>query len=242
VSLRTLFRDALEAGEPRLVNVVVQYLYYYLQDYDSNNTQMQLSYTDFCSKKELVVLFSDYSPTNYKARYQSLSEIISSLKARALDTIFFINGQVADDYQIILVQYLENQGYLVIKNRGINVAFWDGPSTIALLNVVELIAATHGISVMEISHAKENITKDMKMDKSQFHKNIHKRINQIQSTYDVVIEIDNFRNLPKASVRNNNQFYLNFDHETLQSLLTNVNLPEQVFEIYLLGIQGLRLP
>jgi len=242
ISLRKLFREALEVGEPQLVQSIVQYLHYYLQNYDIDYSQMHLSYTDFYSKKELITLCSDYTQLNYKGRSQSISNIVASYKVQNLDKLFYINSQVVNDYQMILIQYLENKGYLIIKNRSVNVAFRDGPSVVTLLNVIQTIFAAKGMSIFEINQVNEDLTKDMKMDKKQFHERIQLQIGQIETSYRVVIEIGKFSNLPKASVRNNNQIFLNYDHETFQSLVKNINIPDNILKIYLLGILGLHLP
>jgi len=163
------------------------------------------------------------------------------MKAKSINLIFYFNGQVANDYQMILIQYLENKGYLVFINKNFNVAFRDGPSTVTLLNVIQPIASTHGMLVIDINQVQDEVTKDMKMDKNQFHETIQKHIKKIESKYEVSIEIGKFSSLPKASVKNKNQIYLNYDHETFQSLTEKIDLPEQVFETYLLGILGLRL-
>ncbi len=241
VSLRKLFREALEAGEPKLVQTIVQYLHYYLQNYDIDESQMQLSYTDFYSKKELITLCSDYTILIYEGRSQTLTEIIASHKAKNLDKLFYINGQAANDYQTILIQYLENKGYLIVKNRSFNVAFRDAPSVVTLLNVIQPIATVYGIPIVDINQVQEDVTKDMKMDKRQFHEKLQKNISQIESDYGVIIEVGKFSNLPKASVRNNNQIFLNFDHETFQSLVKNIDIPDEILKIYLLGLLGLHL-
>lgn len=240
-SLRKLFRDALEAGEHNLVHSVVQYLHFYLQNYDKNNSQMQLSYTDFYSKKELVALCSNYTTMDYQGRPCPISEIITTLKARSLARIFYTSSQVANDYEMIVIQYLESKGYLIVKNKSYNVAFREGPAVVSILNVIVPIAATHGISVLQLNQVPEDVMKDMKMDKSQFHENVQKHIIQIELKYGVTIEIGKFSKLLRPSVKNRNQIFLNYDHQTFQSLIKNTDLPDQTFNIYLLGLLGLQL-
>jgi ribosomal protein S15P/S13E len=96
--------------------------------------------------------------------------------------------------------------------------------------------------IMEINQVQEHVTKDMKMDKSKFQEHIQRHIKKIESQYGVNIEIGKFSRLPKASVRNNNQIFLNFDHQTFQSLIKRTDLSDQALEIYLLGILALHLP
>jgi predicted MPP superfamily phosphohydrolase len=242
ISLRKLFRDALEAGEPLLINSIVQYLQYYLINYDINQSQISSSYSDFFSKKELINLCGNYTFLNYQGISQSVLDIIKSLKNQNKDSIFYIDGTVISDYHTILIQFLENKGYLVFKNMGVNVAFKDGFSYMTLLNALQPIAAECKINLIELNHVQDDVTKDMKMDKCNFHENIQNCFNKIESSHKVNIEVGKFCNLPKASVRNRNQIFINFDHETFQSLINDSNISDEILHIYLLGILCLSLP
>lgn len=241
ISLRRLFRDALEVGEPKMVQVIVQYLQYYLQNFDSDNNQMQLSYSDFYSKKELIALCSTYMLLNYQGRPQSISHIIASYKLNSRKKVFYTNSALLNDYQNILAQYLESKDYLIIYNRSFNVAFRDGPSVVSLLTVIQPIVTENGITLVELNQVQEDVTKEMKMDKSQLHKKIQLNISKIESSHGVSIEVGSFSKLPKPSVRNNKQIFLNYDHETFQSLVKNPDIPDEILHIYLLGILGLHL-
>ena len=75
---------------------------------------------------------------------------------KSINKIFYTNNPLANDYHIILNQYLESKGFLVIKNKTYNVAFREGPSSVSLLNVIQSVAAMHGLSVLEISQAQED--------------------------------------------------------------------------------------
>lgn len=241
ITLRKLFRDALESSDPNLVNSVLNYLHYYLQYYDSNNAQIQDSYADFYSKKELISLCSEYTTVPYQGIPLTLNKIFNSSIPKSLGKIFYVNSQSITDYQTIVIQYLENQGYLVIKNKSYNVIFRDTPQVVTLMNVIQQIASSHGIQTFEIAQVQAEVLKDMKMDKTMFHEKLQKNIHQIEARYSVTIEIGKFSKLSKPSVRNSNHIFLNFDHETFQSLLKNIDIPDDIFEIYLLGLLGLQL-
>jgi predicted phosphodiesterase len=241
VSLRKLFRDALESGKPELMSIVVNYLHFYLVYYNAHNVMIQDSYIDFYSKKELIALCNTYTIINYQGWPQSLANIITILRSKNLDKIYYTNTQTINDYQTIVIQYLQNQGYLIINNKGYNVQFQEGPAAVGFVNVVVQIANEFGISVIDINKVQEEVLKDMRMDKSQFNKKLQVHIEQIETKHAVVIEIGKFSRLPKPSVKNGNQIFLNFDHETFQSLLNHLDIPDNILEIYLLGLLGLQL-
>lgn len=103
------------------------------------------------------------------------------------------------------------------------------------------IATEYGMRLVELNQVQGDVTKDMKMNKSQLHEKIQIHISKVESSHGVNIEVGRLSKLPKASVRNNNQIFLNFDHETFQSLVKNPDIPDEILNIYLLGI-GLHLP
>lgn len=238
VALRILFRNALEGGNVKIVPAVVSYLQYYLQFYDINNAQMQATYTDFYSKSELVTMCSDYTILPFQGSNVSLREIISSMRRRGLEYIFYVNSNITD-YQNILLQYLESQGYLVFTNRGINVNFRDTPQSISSHGFMSQIAAQNSIKILEINQAPAHLLADMKMDISSFPEKLGTMLPQIAAENNVTIDVGKFSRLPKSSVRHQNQIFLNYEHETFTSLLKMIDEPDEQFKIYLLGILGL---
>jgi len=238
MALRILFRDALEGSDNQIIPAVVNYLQYYLQFYDINNAQIQASYSDFYSKSELVTLCSDYTIMPFQGGGVSLRDIISATKRNGLEYMFYVNSNITD-YQNILFQYLESQGYLVFTNRGINVNFRDAPQTISTQGFISQIALQHNIKVLDISQAPAHLLADMKMDISSFPERLSRMLPQIATENGVTIEVGKFGKLPKSSVRHRDQIFLNYEHETFRSLLKMIDESEEQFKIYLLGILGL---
>lgn len=239
VSLRKLFRDALEGGDVQIIGAVVNYLHYYLQFYDTNYPQMQGSYSDFYSKSELVSLCCDYTIFPYQGRNTSLRDIISSMKANGLTYIFYMNSSGISDYQTILFQFLESQGYLVFSNRGVNVSFRDSPQTCSTHGVVQQVALQHKFKILELSQAPADLLVDMKMDISALPEKLRIMLPKIATENGVNIEVGKFSRLPKSSVRHGKQIFLNYEHETFGSLIELIDQPDEQFKIYLLGILGL---
>jgi hypothetical protein len=65
---------------------------------------------------------------------------------------------------------------------------------------------------------------------------------EIENEYSIQIEVGRFSNVNKASVNNGNTYYLNYDHQTFQSLIKKSDSDmSDNFKIYLLGIIGLDL-
>jgi len=239
VSLRKLLREALEGGKEKLINAVLNYLYYYLQFYEANNAQMQASYTDFYSKVELINMCCDYTNFHHEGQVLPLRDIISSMKVRGLNHMFFFNNNNTTDYQTIVIQYLQSKGYLVFANRGINVSFRDTPATISLQGVMMQIASHYNFRLLDINQVPADILVDMKMDLSVLPERLQNLLPEISVRNNVKIEVGKFGKLPKASVRNKDNIFLNFEHETYQSLIAMIDDPEDQFQVYLLGILGL---
>ncbi|MGF1923196.1 MAG: metallophosphoesterase [Bacteroidia bacterium] len=239
VALRKLFRDALEGGNEKMVNATVNYLYFYLQHFDTNNAQMQSTYSDFYSKSELVTLCSDFTAFSFQGRSMLLRDIISLMKSNNLSHIFNYNAANLDDYQKILVQYLNSKGYLVFINRGISVNFRDTPQTISISGAMQQIALHHNFKYLELSQVPAELLTDMKMDISKLPVKLQIMLPQIAAENSVMIEVGKFGKVPKSSVRNQNQIFLNYEHETFRSLIEMLDEPEKQIKIYLLGILGL---
>lgn len=239
VALRKLFRDGLERGDEKMVGAIVNYLYYYLQNYDTNNAQMQATYSDFYSKSELVTLCCDFTSLSFQGRPVLLRDILASMRVSNLSYIFYYNSVNLDDYHKILVQFLNSKGYLVFLNRGISVNFRDTPQTISLSGAMQQIAAHYNLKYVDLANVPGELLSDMKMDISVLPEKLQKLIPQIANENNVTIEVGKFGKIPKPSVRNKNQIFLNYEHETFRALINMINEPDKEFKIYLLGILGL---
>ncbi|RZK25020.1 MAG: hypothetical protein EOO43_06575, partial [Flavobacterium sp.] len=240
VALKKLFRQALESGNPPLIQQVINYLQYYLQYYDNNNMQMELSYSDFYSKSELINLCCDNMVLQFQGRSAYLSDILSSMKFSGLKYIFYASGN-RSDYNNIVYQFLDSQGYIVFENRGTNVSFRDAPQQITTQATMQQIANHYQMSVVDINQVPKQLLTEMKLDLAQFPERLAEVLSEISKEHGVKIEIGKFGNLPKASVRNNNEIFLNHDYATFQSLIKMTDQPKDQFKIYLLGILGLPL-
>ena len=244
LSIRKLFRDCLERGRyDPLYTIVVNYLQFYLQYYDQLKANFDRSYQDFYSKKELVTLCRDHIYILYKNAELRLSEILTLLKAKNIDVIYTINANVISDFQKILIQYLESKGNLVLRNVKINVSFYDvSQQTVNLINVIQIICKEISMPCHDISSVHSSILAEMTMDKKQFPIELEDLINEIEKEYEINIEVGKFSSMNKAAVNNANTFYLNYEHQTFQSLIKKSNsINSEKFKVYLLGIIGLDL-
>ncbi|MBN8789784.1 MAG: ATP-binding protein, partial [Terrimonas sp.] len=243
LAVRPLFRAALENNDGKIYPLVVSYLHYYLQYFDANLANMDNSYKDFYSKKELISLCSEHTFLDYGDKQQKLGQIISVLKAKSIDRIYLLPSSAPTDYQKVVIEYLESKENLLIKNRNINVNFQDSqPQVVNIAAVVQLVAAELSITMQDIKSIHPSILTDMKLDKTQFDSKFQSILNKIENDYFVTIEIGKFSKLTKPSVSNGNQIFLNYNHGTFQSLVSNVNsINDDAFEIYLLGILNLQL-
>ncbi len=242
ISLRNLFRQALEeCNNEKVISEVVKYLQYYLQDFDANNALMQESYSDFYSKKELIRLCSDYTEVDYQGVRKSLTQVLSKLKRTELKKIFF-RSSIISDYDAIVVQYLENKGFLVVENLFFNVSFHTASYQVALRTVFEIIGNDIGINVLEFGKVEDDDLKDMKMNKSEFTGKLLELIEGIESKYNIKVDIGKFTQASKPSVSNEKQYFLNYDHAAFQSVIDNINvLSFDLAQTYILGLLGINL-
>ncbi|MCF2445766.1 metallophosphoesterase [Dyadobacter sp. CY345] len=242
VALRKLFREVLEGGNLREVSTLLDYIYYYLQYYDQDQARMNESYTDFFSKKELIGLCGEYTIVPFQGSFQTLSNVLYNLRLQSFTTIYFIMDPVISDYRSIVIQYLENKGNLIVKDRNVNVQFRDGAYAISSYSIFQTICSEYGIAVHNINNVSAEVLADMKMDKTQFSSKLLRLLSEIEKNYAIQVEIGKFSSVTKPSVNDGFVFFLNFNHETFQSILRKIDLvSDEVFEIYLLGILGLGL-
>ncbi len=243
LALRKLFRDCLESSNELTYQIVVNYLQFYLQNYDQLKPLYDKSYQDFYSKKELISLCKENIIVEYENQRRSLNEVFLRLKSQNIDIIFSINSNVISDFQKIIIQYLQSKGHFIFKNINFNVSFHDvSQQSVNLNTVIQIICKEMAIPCQDISEVDPSILSEMKMNKNQFSASLQNLIIEIENEYSIQIEIGKFSNINKASVNNGNTYFLNYDHQTFQSLIKKSgSLFSEKFKIYLLGIIGLDL-
>ncbi|WP_025142204.1 metallophosphoesterase [Pedobacter jeongneungensis] len=242
ILLRKFFRQALESEGSNIKQVVVSYLQHYLQFYEQDKQQMYATYADFYSKNELLDLCAKNTMVVYQSIQMSLASAISTMKLLKLDTIFTTNQVGLNDYQIILKQYLENKGFIVVRNQTISVQLRHAAPQGSLDQVLRLIGEIHGVLVKDLSAVDSSFLVDMKMDKKQFPESLVKCIKKIEEIYRLSVEIGPFNKHNKPSVANGKDYFLNYDHDSFQSMLNQqTELQGEILYTYLLGLLGLKL-
>ena len=243
VSLRVLFRQVLEANDENLTTVILSYLQYYLFFYDNNHAKMLDSYTDFYSKKELINLCEEYLSFEYKNWPRKLSFILNELKTNNINTIYISNNSPFDDYQNIVIKYLSDKGNLIIKPKQINPLFRDGQQVITTQQIIQIIAQQNGLRLVDINNVQPNAIKDIKMNKqAELPKQIVQQLSTIEEEYDITINIGRFSKTSKAVVKFQNEYFINYEHNSFQSLLPIIDeLTHEIIKIYFLGLLGISL-
>ncbi|MBB1643881.1 metallophosphoesterase [Sphingobacterium sp. UME9] len=243
ISLRKLFRQALEQKHPDFYLIVVNYIHCYLQYYDQIKMNLESFYSDFYSKTELIAMCMEHTKLKYDGDEQSLINILPILKSKSIDIIYIQNNDIPSDYESMLIQYLENKGNLVIKKTGALVYFHYGSQfQTNLATIIQIIANENNFHLQNIELMSIASFSDIKMDKSQFNKNLQIQLEKIEEEYAVIIEISKFKisKNPYASIVN--QIYINCNHPAFMSLLAEVDtMPAETLRIYLLGLLGLGL-
>lgn len=243
LSMRILFRQALDKKDPDVYYNVVNYLHCYLQYYDQIKTNLESSYSDFYSKGELINMCAEHTKVRYNGFEQSLSSILPLLKSKSINVIYIQDNEITTDYESVIIQYLESKENLVIKNNSAQINFYLGPQYVTNLGIViQIIANENNFHIQNIKHITSESFSDMKMNKSQFDKKLQMQLEKIEEEYAIQIDISEFNALKKTSVSNANQIYMNYNHPTFTSLLSELpSIPEDTLRIYLLGLLGLGL-
>lgn len=243
VSLRKLFRDVLETKALNMYDNVINYLQCYLQHYDSIISKIEKTYSDFYSKRELISLCAEHTLIQYDKKESSIATVLNILRSKSIDKIYVQYNSMLTDYEAIVVDYLANKGNLIVQHKSTFVNFITTPQhTTNLIDVIKIIANEYAISIHDIRNVTPDLLTEMRLDKSGFNEKLLFQLSNIESTYNVKIEIGKFSKSKKSSVSYGNQIFLNFNHDTFQSILGDIeNIEETTLRIYLLGILGLQL-
>jgi predicted MPP superfamily phosphohydrolase len=242
MSLRKLFRDTIESGSAELIERVVQYISYYIEYYDANNAKMTESYYDFYSKKELLDIFIKNSKFIYANGSTSLYHIFQELTRLGITAIYTVSGRKFEEHEEIAIEYLRANGNLVVDLSNFSVQFQDGGQNVDMLNVFHIIAAEYGFSIIDTLSIKEQILKGMKKDKGLQPPKLLENLSAIETKHGILIDIADFKNSIKPSIRYDNQFLINESHESFKSLLNQIeHFSSEKIDVYLLGLLGLQL-
>ncbi|UYQ92184.1 hypothetical protein MKQ68_19030 [Chitinophaga horti] len=168
-------------------------------------------------------------------------DILFVMKGLSLKFIVYYNAGSLTDYQTIVVQFLASKGYFLFQNQASIVTFRDGEGRPNLHGVLQQILPDYNIALLDINRVPPEALADMKMDVTSLPEKLQRHISRIREEHKVDIQVGKFSNLPKSSVRNHSQIFLNYEHETFRSLLEMLHFSDAQFKIYLLGILGLGL-
>ena len=73
-------------------------------------------------------------------------------------------------------------------------------------------------------------------------KQIVQQLSTIEEEYDITINIGRFSKTSKAVVKFQNEYFINYEHNSFQSLLPIIDeLTHEIIKIYFLGLLGISL-
>jgi len=242
-TLRKLFRDILETKNVMVYQQVVSYLHCYLQYYDDIKANLENGYSDFYSKRELMTLCTEHTFLEYDKTELSLGSILTILKSKSITNFYVQDNHIVTDYEAIIIEYLRSKGNLIILHRSSTVNFLTAQQfTTTLTMIIQLIASEYGIFMQNIKTVALSSLTEIKLNKQDFPLKLRTQLSNIEEEYGVFIEIGKFGISAKASVSYTNQIFINFHHETFQSLIEEIDeMSEETLRIYLLGLLGLKL-
>ncbi len=186
---------------------------------------------------------AEHTLIQYGKKESSISTIFNVLKSKSIDKVYIYYNSLLTDYEAIVIDYLADKGNLIVQQQSTTVNFINSQQyTTNLIDVIRIIADEYGISIHDIKNITPDLLPEMRLDKSVFSKKLLLQLFNIESNYNVIIEIGKFCKTRKSSVSYENQIFLNFNHDTFQSILKDIeNIDEMSLRIYLLGLVGLQL-
>lgn len=242
IYLVMLFRDALESTDSFLSQIVIDYLQFYLINYDNFGHIFKEAYLNFYSKIELIKLCSEKLFFEYNNELKSLTEIIFLLKSKGITKIYANTGGNVSDLKSIVGSYLRGLGNLIVNNRVANVPFRDGNRQISTLGCVQIIASYNGLEFIDLDLVLETETKNISVDKSDLSTKAFNVIDAIERKNSAVIEVAHLGVSYNKYLIIGNRHLLNYDNNGIRNVIMDVrNLDENLIEVYLLGILGLDL-
>lgn len=241
IYLRKFFRSALESEDVALKQIVLNYLHYYLTFYDTNQVKFIEDYIDFYSKKELIELCCKHTRFRFYGSEKPLGRILEILKDRAINVIYVAPAITNNEPETLVIHYLEDNGNLVFRQRSYTVHFRDGGQSVALINMIQIVATYYGFVLQSTTSTHQEILKKMKMDKSLFPKKMTIQLAKLEDKHNVKIDIAPFR-LSKTSIRLNQDIFLNSNYPAFISMTEDIEkLEEKEILIYLAGLLGLEI-
>ena len=242
-TLRKLFRDILENKNLEVYEQVVTYLHCYLQYFDGIIANLENDYSDFYSKRELITLCREHTLLEYDRTELSLGSIIAILRSKSISKFYVYDNHIITDYEAIIIEYLKSKGNLIILHKSTSVNFLVSQQyTTNLAAVIQTVASEYGISMQNIKDVTLASLTEIKLNKQDFSSKLQEQLLRIEDDYNVSIEIGKFSVSVQSSVSYGNQIFINYHHETFQSLLGEIGeMSEDVLRIYLLGLLGLKL-
>ncbi len=237
IVLRILFRAVTESSNLEQRQLVINYLQFYLSSYDTIQSSIRESYSDFYSKRELIELCSDLTTVLYFGVQMSLRQILMILNNKNIKTVYYyaINGQ--NELREIVTEYLTGQGYLITYPNQIAVQFREGGQMFNTQTCFEIIVRSAGLDFIDIYYAIPSFMEKIIIGKIDLPYTLNRIIERIEQQYNFEIKIAHLGPGYKLLLEFVETRYINYDHLSFQSLLANFErVSEEHLEVYLLGI------
>ena len=242
ISLRILFRKAIESDESQLIQFVLNYLQYYLIHYELDQVKITESYSDFYSKKELIKLCSELLIFDFEDSKKSLSDILILLNSRNNRNIYYHTSMDPNDINTIVSSHLYGNGNLVIKPTTTNVQFRDSVTTISILLCLQVICKENRFNFIDIQCISIAEMEKIKISRDILPQKISNCLLQIEHSNQINIEIASIGLGYKAIIRFATEYVINYDNRSFQNILANIeDFDQQTLNFYFLGLLGLEL-
>lgn len=240
VSVRKLFRDALESGDQTLIESVLPYFNYFLEYFDENKANVDYSYVDFFSKNEIIQILCDHTEILHMGVYRSLGTVIELLKPTSNNRIYLLPNSKLETFHTVVLNYLRNSGNCVIPTRSFSVNFHDSTPTVNLSNVARIIAEFYRFEVVDLFEVASNILESLTMDSSMLGEGLSSILRTINTRYNLDVSIYDLSAEVDPVIRIGNKYFVNYNHLAFQSLLQKfTSMDKELAEGYLYGLLGI---
>ncbi len=243
-SLRVLFRQALEGNDVTLKRQVIEYLQFYYYQFEHLQNQIETSYIDFYSKRELLDLCLIHSRYHYAGGERSLGDIVDSLQDKGKKVIYFTATSSSGEYKTLLEQSVLGLDNFIVRLGTKTISFHPnmGSAQYSIQGFLEKLANDLGFELMNLDTLSLKNIANLSVVDDLTPGKMRTQIMEIKTRIRENIYIGKFNNDSIGAIRYKGDFYLNLNYPGINTLLQQEEtLGEEIIRAYLCGIMDIPL-
>ncbi|AUD00887.1 metallophosphoesterase [Spirosoma pollinicola] len=242
VTVKKLFREAIDSKDTELLPSILIYLQYYLAYFDINFHTMNQSYLDFYSKKELIQICCESLTFEYKYSFKSLKDILVLLNHYGINTIYINTDNGLNELISVYSKYLNGIGNFIFRPLDVVAPFLNNSQNFNTFQSMQVIALEYGMQCINIGSIVHQEIDKILIRAEIVPKKLSICIDKIKDTNSIEVKFAQFGTDFKLLLISYQIYYINFDHPSFQSLLINIEgYSDETIDIYVHGILELNL-